>query len=110
LGALAGVGDVVQKPLDLGAGEVGVEQEAGALAEEGLQAAAAKVFAKGGCAAVLPDDGVGDGSAAAVPARWLVMPIEATSAGVALACAITSRAVSNWDCQIASGSCSTHPG
>ncbi len=33
LGPLAGARDVIQKPLDLGAGEVGVEQEARALAE-----------------------------------------------------------------------------
>jgi hypothetical protein len=67
LGSLAGAVDVVQEPLHLGAGEVGVEEEAGALAEQWLKAAGAEALAEGSGAAVLPDDGVGDGTAVAVP-------------------------------------------
>src|SRR3972149_5107151 len=57
----------VQEPLPLRAGEVGVQQQAGALAEERLQAAGAELLARPGGAPVLPDDRVGDGAARAVP-------------------------------------------
>src|SRR3972149_2979660 len=63
----AGVGHAVQEPLHLRAGEVGVQQQAGALAEERLQAAGAQLLADGGGAPVLPDHGVRYRLAFAVP-------------------------------------------
>src|SRR5205823_12624404 len=44
------------QPLDLGAGEVGVDDEAGALAEQSLVPGLAQLVATGGGAPVLPDD------------------------------------------------------
>src|SRR3954465_16050929 len=67
-GGFTGAGDVLQDPGELGAGEVGVEHQAGALAEERLATLALQAVAEAGGAAVLPDDGVGDGLAGpAVP-------------------------------------------
>jgi hypothetical protein len=45
-----------------------------------------------------------------VVSRWLVMPIAAMSAASSPALRMAARAVSRTVCQIASGSCSTHPG
>jgi len=45
-----------------------------------------------------------------VVSRWLVMPIPAMSAAASLAPARAARLVAMTDCQISSGSCSTHPG
>ena len=63
-----GIGDLAKKPVEFAGGEVGVEEKAGFLLDEGFLAA----FAQGGHvfagAAVLPDDGGGDGLAGfAVP-------------------------------------------
>ena len=59
---------VVEQPADLRAGEIGVDEEAGALADLGLEAAQAEILADVGGAAALPDDGVVDGAAGrAVP-------------------------------------------
>ena len=56
----ARAGDVVEQPGELGAREVGVEDEAGALAEERLEAALLQRLARRRGAPVLPDDGVAD--------------------------------------------------
>jgi hypothetical protein len=47
---------VLDQPLDLGAREVGVQHQAGALAEKGLPARFAQLVAAGGRAAVLPHE------------------------------------------------------
>jgi len=68
LGALAHAGHVVEDPLDLGAGEIGIDHQAGLLAHQRLQALRAQRGADRLGAAVLPDDGVVDRHAgAAVP-------------------------------------------
>ena len=59
--------NVVEQPLDLGAGEVRVEEQAGPLSEQRLQAGGLQLVADRSRAAVLPDDGVGDWMAVAVP-------------------------------------------
>ncbi len=64
LGAGAGALDVVQHPLHLGGREVGVDDEAAALADEGLAAAGLEGIAERGGAPALPDDGVAEGPAA----------------------------------------------
>ena len=48
---------IVEQPADLSAGEIGVEQQAGALLHPGLVTRSAKFGAEGLGAAVLPDDG-----------------------------------------------------
>ena len=53
------------QPLDLGPGEVGVEHQAGALAEERLAPGGAELVAARGRAPVLPDDGAVQGLAGA---------------------------------------------
>ena len=61
-------GDVVEDPGDLGAGEIGIEQQAGLRRDLVLVAGALQLLAAVGGAAVLPDDGVVDRLAgAAVP-------------------------------------------
>ncbi|MNS44991.1 hypothetical protein D3C72_774490 [compost metagenome] len=60
---LAGPFHVVQDPLHLGAGEVGVQHQAGVLAHVLFQAAGLELFTDGRGAAALPDDGVVDGLA-----------------------------------------------
>ncbi len=69
LGLLARPGHVVEDPADLGAGEVGVEHEARALADHGLRdRRPCRRSQKRGGAAVLPHDRVAEGlSALAVP-------------------------------------------
>ncbi len=68
LGAFACAVDVVEDPGDLGGGEVGIEQEAGAAAHGVFQSSLGKLAAVVGGTAVLPDDGVVDGLAScAVP-------------------------------------------
>ena len=59
---------VIEQPAHFRAGEVGVDQQARPLAHLRFEAAGAQIFADGGGAAALPDDGVVDGSAGlAVP-------------------------------------------
>ena len=58
LRALAQTRHVLEQPLDLGGGEVGVEHQPGPLAHEILDARRAQLLAARGGAAVLPDDGV----------------------------------------------------
>ncbi len=60
LGAFARAGDIVEQPADLGAAEIGVEQQAGLLPEQLIEAVGAQPVAQGGRAPVLPDDGVVD--------------------------------------------------
>ena len=60
---LAGPFHVVQDPLHLGAGEVGVQHQAGIFAHVLFQAAGLELFTDGRGAAALPDDGVVDGLA-----------------------------------------------
>ena len=57
---LPGAGDVVQQPADLGAGEVGVDEQARPLRHQRPQALLLQFVAEGGGAAALPDDGVVD--------------------------------------------------
>ena len=61
--APAGSVDVSEQPLDLGPGEVGVDHEPGALADQVLVALLAELVAARRRAAVLPDEGVVDGLA-----------------------------------------------
>ncbi|MNC06296.1 hypothetical protein D3C75_538030 [compost metagenome] len=60
---LAGPFHVVQDPLHLGAGEVGVQHQAGVFPHVLFQAAGFQFFTDGRGAAALPDDGVVDGFA-----------------------------------------------
>ena len=60
---LAGVGDVIQDPLDLGAGKIGVDQQAGMLPDIRLQPLSLQFLADWGGAAALPYDGVINGAA-----------------------------------------------
>ena len=55
-----GAGDVVQQPADLGAGEVGVDEQARPLRDQWPQALLLQFVAEGRGAAALPDDGVVD--------------------------------------------------
>ena len=57
LGPGAGAGDVVEQPLELGAGKIGVYDEAGALAEQVGMAGLGQVVADRGGSPILPDDG-----------------------------------------------------
>lgn len=58
LGALAGAGQVVEQPAQLGRGEVGIDQQAGALGHQWFGAVAVETAADFRRAPVLPDDGV----------------------------------------------------
>ena len=60
LGLLAGAGDVVQDPADLGAGEVGGQREADLRPEAVLAALLGELVDEDVGAGVLPDDGVED--------------------------------------------------
>ena len=61
LGEGAGAGDVIEDPGDFRRGEIGVDQQSGALLDQRLAAIAAKALAEIGGAAILPDDRVVDG-------------------------------------------------
>ncbi|OIQ78337.1 hypothetical protein GALL_399530 [mine drainage metagenome] len=63
-GARPRLRNVVEQPLQLGAGEVGIEQEAGLLLEGRRQAGGGEFRAHIGAAPVLPDDGRGERTAA----------------------------------------------
>ena len=63
--ALAGTGDMVEKPGKLSTGEVGVEEETGLGGEERFQSFTAQAFAERCGATILPDDGIVQGEAAA---------------------------------------------
>ena len=91
LGGGARAVHVVEQPGQLGGGEIGVEQQAGAFGDQRLVAGGAQRGAGGGGAAVLPDDGLWIGRPVArsqtrVVSRWLVMPMAATSAAPPPAC------------------------
>ena len=53
----AGAGDVIEQPLELGAGKIGIDDEAGALAKQVGEASRCQFVAQAGSAPVLPDDG-----------------------------------------------------
>ena len=120
LGLLARAVDVIEEPGELGAGEIGVEHQAGALADQRLRAGPRRLEARRTCvgrAAVLPDDGVvqrlaacGDPRAAVVSRCWLVMPMAATSRPSIRAASMACPSAVTTDDQMASGSCSTQPG
>ena len=68
LGAFAGAGHVIQDPRHLGAGEIGIDDQAGFGGDRRLVAFGFQFGADVGCAAVLPDDGAVHGlSRRAVP-------------------------------------------
>ena len=60
--AFSGAGQIVEQPGELGGGEIGVEPEAGTALEERFVAVLRQAAAMLGGAAVLPDDGVGEGA------------------------------------------------
>ncbi len=113
--ALAQALHVVEQPLDLGRGEVGVEHEARALAHERLVTLRAQLLAALGRAAVLPHDRpVQRLSGRRVPhAHGLALvgdpdrhELARASFGVRERLAATAWVTS----QISPASCSTHPG
>ncbi len=53
----------IEQMLDFGAGEIGVDHEAGFLLDELFGASGFETIANGGADTALPDDGVGDGTA-----------------------------------------------
>src|SRR5467141_5215244 len=61
LGARAQAGDVVEQPLELGRGEIRIDDEPGLRLNGLLQAFALQRLAARGGAPVLPDDGAVDG-------------------------------------------------
>ncbi len=63
-GTLTAALDVVENPLDLGAGEIGVDHQAGGLADVIVHAVALELVADRRALAALPDDGVVDRPAA----------------------------------------------
>ena len=63
LGPRLRAGDVIQQPLEFRAGEIRVQHKSRLAADERGLAGALELVAGGGGAAVLPDDGVGDGPA-----------------------------------------------
>jgi len=63
LGTRTQIGLLVEQPFELGAGEVGIDQQAGVLGD--FRLALAECVADGGAAAALPDDRTMDRAAAA---------------------------------------------
>ena len=97
-------------------GEIGIEHEAGLLAEQFLQAVGLELLADRRRDAALPDDGVGDGLAGGpVPEDGRLALVGDADGGdlvrrdAGLGDRL-ARAVASCDDQIASGSCSTCPG
>ena len=106
---------VVEQPRDLRAGEIGVEEQAGPLAEHRLLTGGTQLLAEAGGTPVLPDDGVGDGTAVAVPDdRRLTLVRDADGGDVRGCCAGSLRALPGRSPvaipRFRSRSCSTHPG
>ena len=54
---VAGAGNMIEQPFQLGAGKIGVEQQAGLFLKQRLQSGRAQRLADVGGAPVLPDDG-----------------------------------------------------
>ena len=101
LGALAGAGRLFEQPADLGSREVGIDEEAGALADDQFKAGLLQLLAERRGAAVLPDDGRRDGlPAPPIPdeagPRWLVIPMAATSRPLMPAASIASARHRAW--------------
>ena len=108
--------DVAQQPLDLGRGEVGVDDEAGALAHQLLVTGRAQLRRSarrcGGPARPAPGGSARRvaGSQATTVSRWLVIPIASSSAPWMPASTIASTATRRLTSQISAASCSTQPG
>ena len=115
LGALARAFHIVEQPGDLGAGKIGVEQQAGLFREFLLQPLLLQLLAERRGAAVLPDDGVVDRLAGRlVPDDdGLALVGDADRRDVGRACSLAafsaSLQVETTLSQISSGSCSTQP-
>ena len=109
-------GDVVEDPGDLGAGEIGIEQQAGLRRDRASRGRRASARADSRGAAVLPDDGVVDRLAGgAVPDDGRLALVGDADArrrrrASSLASASAPRQTSTVARQISSGSCSTQPG
>ncbi len=107
--------DIVEDPADLGAGEIGVEQQAGLGGEQRFEAICLQLRAQWRGAPVLPDDGVVDRLAGlAVPDQRRLALVGDADGGDAEAVEIPALAmrplmVATTLCQISSGSCSTQP-
>ena len=106
----------IQKMLDLRAGEIGIQHQAGLLAEKRLAARRPSAVRRSAALTRLcQTTALATGlpvwrSQRMVVSRWLVMPSAAMSSAESDASAIARRATSNCEDQIASGSCSTTPG
>src|SRR5579863_2259404 len=58
----ARAGHIVEDPGDLGCGEIGIDQKSRTLLDQPAVTLAAQLLAESGGAAILPDDGVADGT------------------------------------------------
>ena len=116
LGALARAGDVVEQPADLGAAEVGIDHQPGALAHQAFGAHLSS--ARAHCGAVrrsCQTMALWIGSPVCrsqriVVSRWLVMPMPITSFSATSLWRAPRARVSRCVAQISFGSCSTQPG
>ena len=86
-GAIAGLWVLIQNPAGLGAGKIGIQQQAGLVADHILMATTAQSLADLNRAAILPDDG---------PVEWRTCRLVPNRCGFALvgnadACQIRSR-------------------
>ena len=114
--APAGRRTLSSSQLDLGAGEVGVEDQAGLLADAAARARRPSAVADRRGAAALPDDGVGDRPAGrALPEDGRLALVgdadrgDVGGRGAGLGQRLRAPS-SSCERQIASGSCSTRPG
>jgi len=108
-------GYVVQNPLELGPGKIGIRNQSSLLPQLGVEPFFLKLLAEVGGPSALPDDGVVYRLArSAVPEDrglpWFVIPMAEISPAWRFALSSASRIVWSWEAQICSGSCSTHPG
>ena len=108
-------GDLVEQPGELGRGEVGVDHQASARADQGVVAGRAERAAALGGAPVLPHDrAVHRPAARPLPQHHgLALVGDADRRDLARAepvSASASRQTASVSCQMVSGSCSTQPG
>ena len=113
-GTLACFGHVVQNPFDFRCAEIGIDDEARALADEVCLAFRLQAVAVFRSAPVLPDDGVVDGLFGInVPhdgvSRWLVMPMPAMLSPLTSIFVMASAMTEAWEAQISLGLCSPSP-
>jgi hypothetical protein len=106
---------LADQPFDLRAGEVRIEHEPGALAEERLVAGLLELVAAARRAAVLPDERAverlaGLRSHATTVSRWFVIPMPASERPSIPAESSASFATARVTSQISLASCSTQPG